>query len=291
MQPAQILNGNLNKRRPAPSGRRFLIISLLCFFLTGAMFAVEPNEDWTCREIRRFPAVEAKQGVAVDGEFFYAITNRQIGKYQKSDGKRVGGWKDAKGGEFIHLNSGFVRDGMLVGSHSNFPGVPMFSSVEIFDTKTMRPVSSHSLGIGPGSLTWIAERDGLRYACFANYAGATGTPGRDPAYTQVVCYDGQWRAVGGFGFPKELVKLFNNSSSSCGAFGPGGFLYITGHDARELYVLDFPKAGSTFRWLATIPIPMPGQAFAWDPSDEKILYGIDRKSKEVIVVEIKIPAP
>jgi hypothetical protein len=47
--------------------------------------------------------------------------------------------------------------------------------------------------------------------------------------------------------------------------------------------------GTTKEFYNKIPIPMPGQAFAWDPSDEKILYGIDRKSKEVIVVEIKIP--
>jgi hypothetical protein len=264
------------------------IFSFSCFSLYFS-FAAEPNAEWTSREISRFPAAEATQGVAVDDEFFYAITNRQIGKYRKSDGKRIDGWKDTQDGEFIHLNSGFVRDGKLICSHSNFPGVPMFSSVEIFDVTTMKHVSSHSLGIGPGSLTWIAERNGLRYACFANYNGKPGTPGHDPAFTQVVCYDNQWRAVGGWGFPQELVKLFNGSSASCGAFGLGGLLYVTGHDAQELYVLDFPKAGSIFRWIAAIPVPLKGQAFAWDSTNEKILYGIDRKTKEVIVIEITIP--
>jgi hypothetical protein len=260
-----------------------------CFFQYDSI-AAEPNANWTSREIVRFPAAEATQGVAVDNDFFYAITNRQIGKYRKSDGKRIDGWKDAKEGEFIHMNSGFVRNGKLICSHSNFPGVPMFSSVETFDVTTMQHVSSYSLGIGPGSLTWITERNALRYACFANYSGKSGTPGYDPAFTQVVCYDEQWRVVGGWGFPKELIKLFNSSSASCGAFGPGGLLYVTGHDAPELYVLDFPKAGSIFRWIATIPVSLKGQAFAWDPANEKILYGIDRKTKEVIVIEISIPA-
>jgi hypothetical protein len=277
----------------------FPLLFVIATFIVGVTIALEPNTpntpntlntDWKSREIRRFPAAEAVQGVAVDGEFFFAIANRQIGKYRKNDGQRIDGWKDIKDGEFIHLNSGYVREGQLICSHSNFPGVPMLSSVEIFDTSTMKHVSSHPLGIGPGSLTWITERNGLRYACFANYASKTsGTPGHDPTFTQVLCYDEQWRSVGGYGFSKELVKLFQSSSSSGGSFGPGGFLYITGHDAKELYVLDFPKAGSMFRWIAVILVPILGQAFAWDPTNEGILYGIDRKTKEVIVVEITIP--
>lgn len=35
------------------------------------------------RELRRFPAPEAHQGVAVDVDHLYAITNRGIGKYEK----------------------------------------------------------------------------------------------------------------------------------------------------------------------------------------------------------------
>ena len=40
-------------------------------------------------EIKRFPAPEAKQGVAVDDEFAYVVSDFAIGKYRKSDGVRV----------------------------------------------------------------------------------------------------------------------------------------------------------------------------------------------------------
>jgi len=260
----------------------------LCFFLLVPCFAkpAEPATDWTSREIARFKAAEANQGVAVDDEFFYAITNRQIGKYKKSDGSRVDGWKDEKDGPFIHLNAGFIKDDQLIGSHSNFPGVPMFSSVEIWDVKTMKHIGSHSLGLGPGSLTWTTDRDGFHYACFADYEGKSGNADKGPAYTQLIRYDDQWRVTGGWGFPAELVTKFGSSSASCGAFGPGGFLYVTGHDAQEIYVLDFPKGGSILQWIATIPASLEGQSFSWDPTRKNVLYGIVRKTKEVVVIEI-----
>ena len=268
--------------------KRILSLLVLCFAACSlSAFSAEPASDWTSREIARFKAAEANQGVAVDNEFFYAITNRQIGKYRKSDGSRVDGWKDDKDGPFIHLNAGYVKDGQLICAHSNFPGVPMLSSVEIWDTKTMKHIGSHSLGMGPGSLTWTAEKDGVNYACFADYAGKSGNPGKGPAYTQLIRYDDQWRQTGGWGFPTELVTKFGSSSASCGAFGPGGLLYVTGHDEKELYVLDFPAAGSTLRWLAAIPASLEGQAFSWDPDNERILYGIVRKTKEVVVIEIR----
>jgi hypothetical protein len=43
-------------------------------------------------ELRRFATEEATQGVAVDEAHFYAIANRQIGKYEKATGRRVAGW-------------------------------------------------------------------------------------------------------------------------------------------------------------------------------------------------------
>ena len=270
--------------------RTLLLLTFCCTVCAVTASAVEPTADWTSREIARFNTAEANQGVAVDEEFFYAITNRQIGKYRKSDGSRVDGWKDDTGGPFIHLNAGYIKDGKLICAHSNYPSVPMFSSIETWDAKTMEHIGTYSFGLAPGSLTWTAEKDGISYACFADYAGASGNPGRGPAYTQLIRYDDQLRQTGGWGFPTELVKKFGSSSASCGAFGPGGFLYVTGHDEKELYVLDFPKAGSTLRWIATIPVSLEGQAFAWDPSNERTLYGIVRKTKEVVVIEITLPA-
>lgn len=54
-------------------------------------------------------------------------------------------------------------------------------------------------------------------------------------------------------------------SNSGGSFGPDGWLYITGHDATEVYVMKLPSAGSILTWVATIWLPdIAGQGIAWD---------------------------
>ena len=104
-------------------------------------------------EIRRFRTDEAIQGVAVDESHFYAIANRRIGKYDKRSGQRVASWEGAPDGPIIHLDSGVVLDGLLYCAHSNYPGIPMVSSIEIFQTDTLEHAGSHSLGILGGSAT------------------------------------------------------------------------------------------------------------------------------------------
>lgn len=235
---------------------------------------------WKHEELKRFQADEAHQGVAVDSQHFYAITNACIGKYRKDTGERVAGWKDTSG-RIKHLNAGIVINDRLWCAHSNYPEMPMKSSVEVFDITTMQPLESIDLtGIG-GSLTWVDRRDGWWYACFAQYA-KTG----DPARTRVVRFDLDWQSAAEIRFPAEMVAKFGKNSSSGGSFGPDRHLFITGHDAQELYVLDLPVDGDTWTWRTAIPISAHGQAFAWDRSQPGILYSIDRKTKEVIVSRV-----
>src|SRR6478735_4412757 len=94
-------------------------------------------------ELRRFKAAEANQGVAVDAEFFYAITNHAIGKYRKDTGERVAGWDGGKDGAIKHLNAGVIIGDKLYCAHSNFPTLPEQSSVEIWDTATMKHGGEH----------------------------------------------------------------------------------------------------------------------------------------------------
>lgn len=254
---------------------------------------------WRYVESRRFTAPEAGQGVAVDAEFFYAINNRTIAKYRKLTGERVAVWEGAKGGPIIHLNAGTVLDGRLYTAHSNYPGVPMLSSLEVFNPADLRPVASHSFGRMDGSFTWIDRREvptaaGPRVrwvACFVHYGGRNAEPARDPAWTQIVAMDDEWRRTAAWVLPGQLIARFGDRgySASGGAFGPGGFLYLTGHDNPELYVLEFPAAGSVLTWIATIPIPAAGQAFAWDPTEQGVLYTILRRTKEVIVGRVTMP--
>ena len=227
------------------------------------------------------PTPEKTGSVAVDEAHFYAITNAAIGKYRKENGERVTGWKEEKGGRIKHLNAGLVLDGKLYCAQSNFPEVPMTSSVEIWDAQTMQHLESIDLTTADGSLTWVDRREGRWYACFAQYA-KTG----DPAKTRVVIYDGQWKKLGEVGFSAEVVAKFGKNSSSGGSFGPDGHLFITGHDAQELYVLDLPAKGDVLIWQSEIPISAHGQAFAWDRGESGLFYSIDRKTSEVIVSRI-----
>ena len=235
------------------------------------------------QEVRRFATEEATQGVAVDESHFYAISNRRIGKYDKHTGQRVGGWAGEPTGPIIHLDSGIVRDGLLYCAHSNYPGVPMVSSVEVFDTDTLEHVGSHSFGILGGSATWIDRADGHWWVAFGHYAGRGGVPDHGPAWTNLVKFDDSWRRVAGYVFPSEVVERFEAMSNSGGAWGADGRLYATGHDDGVVFVLSLPTAGSVLELNETLSVTAEGQGIAWDPTESGTLYSILRSSREVVV--------
>src|SRR5690606_36702816 len=112
-----------------------------------------------CQEQRRFNVPEARQGVAVDAEHFYAIDNRVIAKYTKSTGALVQRWEASETVPLVHLNAGVVVGRKLYCAHSNYPHYPDTSSVEIWDTGTLEHIGSKSFGITDGSLTWIDYHD------------------------------------------------------------------------------------------------------------------------------------
>ena len=209
------------------------LLLLWWLFCAASHAATVPGPGgWRHEELRRFKAVEANQGVAADAEFFYAIDNHAIGKYRKDSGARVGGWDGGRAGRIQHLNAGVVYGDRLYCAHSNYPKLPAESSVEIWDTATMLPVGAHRFDQPPGSLTWAVRRGDDWFACFAHYRGTS-----DPARSVVVRFNSQWQQLASWSFPAELIRQFAGSSASGGAFGPGGALFVTGHDARELYVL------------------------------------------------------
>ncbi len=197
----------------------------------------------------------------------------------------------SRAGPLTHLNAGIVHEGRLYAAHSNYPGVPMLSSVEIWDTRTMQHVGSHSFGRTDGSLTWIDRRGGGWIACFAHYGRKGGEPGRGPEWTRLVEFDDDWRQTGAWALPADLLAHISGNGYSCsgGAFGPGGFLYVTGHDNAELYVLDFPDAGPVLNWIAMIPVAAQGQAFCWDPVDRNVIHMLSRSSHEIISGRVTIP--
>ena len=246
----------------------------------------------TATELRRWRVPEANQAAAVDANHFYGIGNRTLVKHRKSDGVRVAEWRDGTDGAIVHFNAGYVANNRLVLAHSNFPQLPMASSLETFDTATMQPIATHSFGIRLGSLTWAVRHLGFWWACFANYNDKGTTPGFDQRWTYLGQFDDDWQMRQSWLFPQEVVATWGESSSSGGAWGEDGLLYVTGHDAPELYVLRLPKQGVVLDYVTKIAVPFEGQGWAWDTGarGERIIYGISRQRQDVVVARIP-PVP
>jgi hypothetical protein len=274
--------------------------------------------------VRRFKAPEARQAVAVDARAFYAITNAAIGKYDKATGEKIAEWKDAPDGHIKHLNSGVVLGDELYCAHSNYPETPMISSIEVFDTKTMRHLRTQSLPAGYGSATWIDVRDstdlgksgpdsgksgpdsrtsgagsgksGAWWVTFAQYAGKGGEAGKGPEMTQLVRFDRRWRKQAAWTFPEAVIARWAAMSSSGGTWSADGMLYTTGHDARELYVLRLPTSGARLELVAIVPMESEGQGIALDRGVQTgsaggTLYSIQRKTQEILVSTLPSLAP
>lgn len=248
--------------------------------LLAALLALPP-----AAEVRRVPSTDARQGAVSDGRHLYAIDNAAIAKIEPATGKVVARWQGDPA-LFRHMNSCIAHAAKLVCAASNYPDVPMASSVEWFDTRAMRHVASRSLGPGRGSLTWLDWHDGSWWACFANYDDKGGEPGRDHRATTLVRFDPNFIEQGAWLFPQTVLERMAPRSASGGSWAKDGYLYVTGHDRPELYVVSLPAAGSILRHVATIAIPTNGQAIAWDPKDDRTLWSIERSSRELVASSI-----
>lgn len=240
------------------------------------------------KELKRFHLKEVKQGVAVDKNFFYVINNTSITKHLKTNGKEVASWKDTTK-QIIHLNSGVVIEDKLYCAHSNYPQSPMASSIEIFDTKTLRHIGNHSFGIFKGSATWVDWYNNAWWVMFAHYTGKGSSEGKDTRWTSLVKFDKNGHETASWIFPQEIIETFAPKSNSGGMWGTNGKLYCTGHDKEELYVLQLPEAGFQLQLLQTIRTISSGQAFSFDRSikNKTVIYGIGRNGNEVIIQEIE----
>lgn len=252
--------------------------------------APSPAPSLTASEVQRWSAPEASQGVAADGRYFYAIANSKIAKYERATGRKVAEWTGERA-RYPHLNACSIVGKELVCAGSNFPATPMSSSVEIFDPRRMVHLRTVSLGQQIGSLTWVDRRDGAWWAGFANYDGRGGELGRGHEYTQLVKFDDQWRRMESWSFPASVLDRFAPASASGGVWGEDGQLYVTGHDRPEVYVLRLPDGGATLDHLATIAVPIEGQAIAFDHGARPLLFGVSRGKREVVSMTLPRVGP
>ena len=79
-------------------------------------------------------------------------------------------------------------------------------------------------------------------------------------------------------------------SVSGGGFGPDGRLYLSGHDLPELYAVKIPvDGGGVLEHVETIKMDAEGQAIDWDESAPGMLYGITRRSREILAMKVPVP--
>lgn len=236
------------------------------------------------QELSRFKAPNATQAVAVDQDFFYTISNSKIIKRKKTDGTVVAEWT----GPLKHLNSGIVIDDKLYCANTNYPQVPMASSLEIYDVNTMEHIGSHSFGIYIGSFTWIDKIEDKWYLMFVHYENKAQDLNRTVDYTTLIEMDSEWRRTAGWTIPKELVERLRPMSVSGGTFAKNGLIILSPHHFEEIYIFKFPKMGYELEWVDTIKVPFQGQGLAIDPSGPGVIYGIHRKNREVISVRVDL---
>jgi len=250
---------------------------MLVLVLAATLIASEP--------LLTFQAADADQGVAVDEAFVYVIDNTAVAKHDKFTGEMVKRWEGGLRNPrtpVIHMNSGVVVDRKLYCAHSNYPGLPMTSSVEIFDTEKLGHIDAHNFGITDGSLTWMDWYDDFWWACFAHYDGRGGDPDKDHTWTRLVQYDADMKPLQSWTFPKVVLGRFKPNSCSGGTWGPDGVLYVTGHDRSEIYGLRVPESGSVLEYVGTNSFPIEGQAIAFDRTGAGLLYGLVRSTNTVV---------
>jgi len=253
----------------------------VCLFIhvvLTAAEAVQHSSDAKNIVIKNIPC-RASQGVAVDAKYFYAISNTRISKCDKDTGRVVAVWRADSRIEahrhFKHLNSGTVVDRRLYCAHSRYAIDPNDNTIEIWNVEKDRLTHDKTIPMPGkhGSLTWIDRRhDGTGWMCYAVY-------GRDKNRgTKLVKYDFEGERfieVESWTFPKEVIANWGTMSCSGGSWGPDGYLYTTGHDHAETYVLEVDKT-DTLRYVRSEKdLGFYGQAIAWDRfSTRPILWGI-----------------
>jgi len=282
VQAAALAGAALSSRAWVSALAAPLVLAGLVAAIAGAALAQPMLQS---EPARVFDAPEANQGVAIDGRSFYAIDNSAIGRYDRKTGAKTGAWSgDPK--VYAHINSCAVVGAELVCASSNYPATPMLSSVEVFDPVRLVHLRSIPLGHQVGSLTWVVKKDGAWWAGFANYDGKGGEPGRDHTRSALVKYDLDWKPLAQWSFPPSVLARFAPYSTSGGVWGEDGLLYVTGHDAAEVYVLRVPAQGEVLEEVATIAAPIAGQAIALDAA--RMLYGISRKNRQVVAVRLPV---
>jgi hypothetical protein len=243
-------------------------ICLLVLLVATLAPAAEPVPiGW--KQTAVLAAPEAFQAAAADDKHVYAITNDRVARYDRASGLRLA----VSTGEAKHLNSGFLWRGKLYCAHSNYPLKPEQSEIKVLDLDSLALTMHKDFGNFGGSLTWAVRHDGHWWCNFARY-------GADNGQTFVVKLTDDWREVGRWTYPPEVIGELGRNSLSGGIWNSGSLL-VTGHDDPVLFRLELPEEGTILKLIEKQQVPFTGQGFALDPTTGG-LVGINRAKRQVV---------
>jgi hypothetical protein len=250
--------------------RNFALSMVILLFPSSGLLHAEDVASSSWKATRTIAAPEAHQAAAADDTFFYAISSTQVAKYDRESGERVAVSK----GEATHLNSGFFHEGKLYCAHSNYPKTPEQSEIKILDPATMELATFKDFGNFGGSLTWAIRRDDQWWCNFAKY-------GDKNAETFLVKFDADWKELGRFTYPPDVIRQLGKNSLSGGIWRNDSLL-VTGHDDPVLFELRLPKDGNVLDYLGKHSAPFTGQGIAADPVTGGLI-GIRRDKKQLVL--------
>lgn len=269
----------------------FCLLSLpFLFFSPFLLKAQNPdiNSSPKNKVIKRIPT-KANQGVAVDENYYYAISNTKITKHNKITNELVATWQSDTNNQvfahFKHMNSGIVIDGKLYVAHSRYNIDPNDNTIEIFNVKNklLKHKKTIPLPRKYGSLTWIDKHsDDSWWMCFAVYGNGVNKETKLVKYqykNKKFIEDCSWT------FPNDVVENWGDMSCSGGSWGADGYLYTTGHDHEKAFVLKIDEDGKLNYLRTENNVGFYGQAIAWDRfSKEPTLWGIVKRKFITVAV-------
>ena len=127
----------------------------------------------------------ATQAAAATEKQVFAVSSTTVAMYDRATGKLLA----TSEGKAEHLNSAFVWKGKVYCAHSNYPGVPMVSSIEVLDTATLRHVRTIPVGTSSRRstvrITSTSESDGrpkIGPIWISFPSSSNSRPGSSPAF-------------------------------------------------------------------------------------------------------------
>ena len=239
-------------------------------------------------KIGQFEIPHARQAVAVSDAFLFGIDDSAIGQYDKKTGALLGGWKAPADSLIQHLNSGIVIGERLLAAHSNYPDYPIRNSLESWNSVSLEYAGSQHLSGQYGYAVWVDRFDGSWWVAFAHYEKTRAKTGVGSESTTLVRFDDDWKKAESWAYPRALIQRMAPKSNSGGAWGPDGILYLTGHDAAEVYAVVAESFKDQLTLLDVFSIDNAGQGIAWDPSQSDVLFAMKRSGRIVTYSKFEV---